>query len=511
MHFVIVGGGTAGWMSAAYLERRLSSPQGQPVRITLIESDDIPPIGVGEATIPSIVTMMRDLGVPEYRLFAEVDATFKNAIKFVGWNRGDGRASDSEFYHQFDVPPSAHGHSAIVHWMALRAAGIDVAPLSDATSIGSALCENNRAPKLFHSPPYEAPIPYAYHLDAAKLGQLLRSIAESRGVQRIAGHVQSADRDEDGNIVAVQLADGRDVEGDFFLDCTGFRGLLIEGVLGAKWDSFSDRLICDTAVTCQRPHAESSRILRPYTTCTAKDAGWVWEIDLQSRTGAGYVYSSRFTSDEQARERLIDHLGLDGDSHQTRKIEMRIGRRPETWVKNCLAVGLSGGFLEPLESTGIHLIELALRVFVDHVAMGTCEDIMRRHYNRLMRDAFDEVADFLIMHYNLNRRSGDAFWDFCREQLPMPSSLVEKLQLWSVKAPSISDLRSSINVFSGFSYSTILAGLGAIDGVAGNLSPFMDLKKSADVLDQILHDRSIAVQASPPHEEIIQKLRGTAG
>jgi tryptophan halogenase len=207
----------------------------------------------------------------------------------------------------------------------------------------------------------------------------------------------------------------------------------------------------------------------------------------------------------------MEHLRLDADSDSIRKIEMRIGRRAETWVNNCLAVGLSGGFLEPLESTGIHFIELALRVFVDHLSLGPAHEPVRRHYNRLMAGVFDEVADFLVMHYNLNRRHGDPFWDHCREQLPLPPSLVEKLRLWSVKAPSITDLSSSINVFTGFSYSTILSGLGAINGIAGNLAPFVDLKKSAVALDKIRHDRSIAVQASPPHEDIVQKLRGAAG
>lgn len=504
-HIVIVGGGTAGWMTAAYLERRLAW-RTAPLRITLIESDEVPPIGVGEATIPSIVTMMRDLEIPEYRLLAEADATFKNAIKFVGW-ASSGQASPDAFYHQFDAPPATDGRSAIVHWLALKSAGIEVEPLDVATCVGSALCEANRAPKLFQSPPYEAPVPYAYHIDAVKLGLLLRSVAESRGVHRLVGHVLSADRDEDGNIVAVQTRDGRDIEGDFFIDCSGFRGLLIEKVLGEEFVSFGDRLICDSAVTCQVPHVGEKPALRSYTTCTAHEEGWTWEIDLQSRSGVGYVYSSKFVDDERARQTLLGHVGAGAAGLPTRKIDMRIGRRADTWVKNCLAVGLSGGFLEPLESTGIHLIELALRVFVDHFDLGPGQSILRRQYNKLMREVFDEIADFLIMHYSLNGRHGEPFWDHCRERVELPASLVDKLRLWSVKVPDSSDLSSKITVFGGFSYSAILSGLDAMPHMTGNLSPFTDLKKSAEVLDAIRAVREQAVNASPPHEELVQKMR----
>lgn len=509
---VIVGGGTAGWMTAAFLERKLSSPSGEPVSITLIESDEIPPIGVGEATIPSIVAMMRELEIAEYRLFSEADATFKNAIKFVGWNTSAGSPGPAdEFFHQFDPPPVLFGHDAVIHWMALRAAGIEMEPLWDATAIGSALCRDNRAPKLFQSQPYEAPIPYAYHIDAAKLGQVLRTTAESRGVIRVEGRVESADLDADGSIVAVQTSDGLDIEGDFFVDCSGFRAILIDKVLKTSFVSFADRLICDSAVTCQLPHVDGKPTLRPYTTCTAQDAGWTWEIDLQSRTGAGYVYSSQFTSDEQAREALVRQMGKRAEAATTRNISMRIGRRTNFWVKNCLGVGLSAGFLEPLESTGIHLIELGLRVFAEHFDLASGPSAARCKYNELMRNVFDETAEFLIMHYNLNGRRGEPFWDYCRERLVLPQTLVEKLQLWSVKAPSSTDLHSRINVFSGFSYATILNGLGITARSPGNLSPFIDLKKSAEALDNIRASRSLAVKASPPHEDMVQKLRAIGG
>ncbi len=504
---VIVGGGTAGWLSAAYLQRTLTRGR-RKVEIAVVESEDIETIGVGEATIPSFVGMMRELDIPEFRLFSEADATFKNAIRFAGWARApeDGTAAE-HFYHQFDQPPVVAGHSAMVHWLALRDAGLPVEPLHMATSIGSALCDANRSPLLFSSPQYEAPLPYAYHLDARKLGNLLRSTAISRGVEHIVGTVVSADQDDAGDIVALQLSQGRDIEGDLFVDCSGFRALLIEGVMGSTFESYNDRLLCDRAVAT---HVPRSRDIAPrsYTTATAAAAGWIWEIDLNSRGGAGYVYSSRFTSDEEAEAVLRAHLGVDGLA--PRVVPMRVGRRAYPWTGNCVAIGLSAGFLEPLESSGIHMIELGVRLLSDHLAAGPQPGtVLRSHYNKLIRNIYDHVADFLVMHYALNGRRGQAFWDHCRNDLPLPDSLASKLMLWSHKVPALPDIDSPIRVFESYSYFAIMAGLGTLPQLTGNLSSFIDLKTSAEALDMVRHFRDVAVRTSPPHAEMVQKLHSS--
>jgi tryptophan 7-halogenase len=510
LKIAVVGGGTAGWMSAAYLQKRLSQATRRSVSITVVESPEIDIIGVGEATIPSFVTMMTDLEVPEYRLFSEADATFKNAIKFVGWaGSADPETGRNYFYHPFDPPPVFGGTSAFDHWMALKEAGVPVDSLDFATSLGSALCEGNRSPKVYSSGPYEAPIPFAYHIDARKLGALLRSIATERGVERIVDTVVSADLDEDGAIAALQLKGGGEVEADLFIDCTGFRGLLIDGVLGSEYESFGDRLLCDRAVTTQVPFSTDDHAPRCYTTSTAQAAGWTWEIDIHSRTGAGYVYSSRFISDDEAAATLRRQIGR--KDAQIRFVPFHVGRRPRPWVKNCVAVGLSAGFLEPLESTGIHFIELGLRVLVDHFAEHPRQEALRRQYNFLMNQVYEEAADFLTLHYVFNGRRGEPFWDHCREEMVLPPSLVRKLELWAYKVPTNTDLEAAIRVFDGFSYMAIMAGLRTLPPYGANRSPYLDLAESARVLDFMREQRGLALKAAPPHREMVQKIRSSAG
>lgn len=510
---VIVGGGSAGWLTAAYLNKMLCRSHDDKMSITLVESDEVGPIGVGEATIPSFVAFLRSIDVPEWRLIAEADATFKNAIKFVNWDEIPLAGSPaSSFYHQFDPPPFIHGQSALVHWLALKDAGLEMLPLDQSTSIGSALCEANRSPKLFNSPPYEAPVPYAYHLDAVKLGALLRAIVIERGVERVVGHVDTIQRSDNGDISGLTTRDGQYIEGDLFIDCTGFSALLIEGALGEPFQSHADRLLCDRAVACQVSLDAENSPPRCYTTATAKRAGWTWEIDLGTRSGVGYVYSSQFTSDDEAAEQLKAQVGADRQQTSApRIIGMRIGRRRDCWVNNCVAIGLSAGFLEPLESTGLHLVELGVRLLVDHLSEGPAQTGLRRHYNKLMADVFDDISDFLVMHYILNGRRSEPFWDHYRNNVAIPDSLKSKLELWAFKVPASTDLVSKIIVFDGFSYMAVMAGLGVRPQFGGNLSPFMNLEMSASALDEIISRRAIAVRSLPSHADMIQRLRSISG
>ena len=510
---VIVGGGSGGWMTAAYLNRMLSRSGDKPISVTLVESDEVSIIGVGEATIPSFIAFLRAIDVPEWRIFAETDATFKNAIKFVDWDRiRDAGASPSFFYHQFDRPPVIGGQSTLVHWLALKDAGLAVLPLDQSTSIGSALCEANRSPKLYNSPPYEAPLPYAYHLDTVKLGALLRSVATERGVEHVRAHVESVKQSKSGNIKSLTTRDGKVIEGDLFIDCTGFAAVLIEGVLKEPFESHADRLLCDRAVACQVSRDVATSPARCYTTSIAKSAGWMWEIDLATRSGVGYVFSSKYISDDDALVELRDQIGPNRlEVSPPRFIPMRIGRRRNSWVGNCVALGLSSGFLEPLESTGIHLIVMGVQYLVDLLARGPSEPLLRSHYNKLMGDIFDDISDFIVLHYILNGRQSEPFWDYYRNNVIIPDSLKAKLELWAYKVPAPTDLPSRIGVFEAYSYMAIMAGHDALPPFGGNLSPFLDLTKSAAALDEIINLRALALRSSPLHAEMIQRLRSVAG
>ena len=505
---VIVGGGTAGWLSAAYLQRVLSGRTASPIQITLIESDTIDTVGVGEATIPSIRNIMQLIGIPEWRLIKETDATFKNAIKFVDWAKQPTDGVSSHFYHPFDMPPVREGFNALAHWTALKEEAHDLPPLDQSVSIQSALCDAELSPKLFASLPYEAPVPYAYHLDAVKLAALLRDVAMERGVERVVDHVETVRLNDEGEIAELVTRDGRAVAGDFFIDCTGFQALLIGKTLGGSFVSYAGHMLCDRAVVCQ---TKLKTAPRPYTTATAKSAGWTWGIDLFSRQGNGYVYSSKFISDEDAERELLDHLSDAEIITSPRRIEMKVGRFEDVWIKNCLAVGLSAGFIEPLESTGIHFIELALGLFVDYFAEGPALSPLSRKYNQVIRQTYDEVTNFVLIHYILNNRRGLPFWDHYREKVLLPAKLVEQLQVWAYKIPSRTDLESKISIFDGTNYFFIMAGLNTLPPFGNNLSTIINKERSLAVMEEIRRTREVAVEASPAHAEILQKIRGVAG
>ena len=504
-NIVIVGGGTSGWMSACYLQRVLGHGTGRKVKITVVESDDVGIIGVGEATIPSIRKMMLILGVPEHRLFTEADATYKNALKLVDWVDTPKDGKHSHYYHAFDPPFSVDGFDANTHWAALKAAGRPVPTIDAAVSVQSALCDHHRAPQLLHAAPYESSLPYAYHLDAVKLGRLLRTIAMERGVERIIDHVTSVKQHEGGDIAALETRDGRTISGDFFIDCTGFAALLIEKTLKEPFVDFTDRLLCDRAVACQIPLTDAPP--RPYTTCTAKSAGWMWEIDLTSRRGTGYVYSSKFISDEDAEAELLAHINPDGQYKDLtpRRLQMRIGRRRRSWVNNCVAIGLSGGFLEPLESTGIHLIELGVQILVDYLGEGEARAPLRDYYNNILADVYEEIADFIQLHYIFNKRYGEPFWDAYRKPV-LSENLQEQLKVWAHRMPSRNDFRARVNVFDGYNLCAVIGGLQALPAQA-TMAPYIDLEHSEALLANIARLREEAIKIFPSHADILKKYR----
>lgn len=507
--FVVVGGGTAGWMSAAYLQKTLGGNKGSPISVTVIESDQVGIIGVGEATIPTIRKTMSAIEIPEWKLLAETDATFKLGIKFVDWLTVPTEKS-SHFYHPFDEPMYHSGYNSAVHWFAQAQTGTTVPAYADAVGIQTALCHANRSPKSFDSPGYAGVVPYAYHLDAIKLGQLLKSTAIGRGVRHVVDHVVSVDLFEDGSISHVTTKTGEIVRGDFFIDCTGFRGVLIEKTLQAKWIDYSDRILCNSALALPFKRKDESAKPRNFTTASAKSAGWIWEIDLTTRTGSGYVYSDRHIDDESACDELLRHVGLTRDEASPRKIPIRVGRREQVWVKNCLSVGLSASFIEPLESTGIQLIEVALALFIDHLPSLQDPGLAQQRYNKIFCDTYDEIYEFILLHYVLNQRRGEKFWDDYRN-IKMPDRLVENLRLWNFKIPTPTDIRSDMSFFNYWNYLYILCGFGYRPSFRGQVSEFIDIDSSRGFMLHILSLREHAVRDAPESTDVLQRLRAVAG
>lgn len=503
---VIAGGGTSGWMAATYLQHVLSrfSPA---VKITVIEPEDIPTIGVGEATVPNIRNFFKLIEIPEVELMIKADATIKSGIKFVDWNT----QNDGGYYHPFEAPEFSDGLTIAEHWHALNGANSDdIAAFAMETGIVPPLCEANLLLKTTSETQYTSATSYAYHLDAIKLANHLKNLAIKRGVILHTGKIASTRLAPSGYIEAIVTADDIAIEADFFIDCTGFAGLLIEKALGDGYVNYQDELLCDRAITVQTPPREGAEHrIRSYTTATAKSSGWMWEIDLPTRSGNGYVYSSRFQSAESAKRELCEHLKLDPESTKVNELQFTSGRRQHFWLKNCLSIGLASGFLEPLESTGIQFIELALRLFFEHLPNKQIQQPLVDQYNASMREYYDETRDFIQLHYLLTQREDSEFWQHIRA-MPYKGLLKDRMALWQHKLPSASDF-SRYAIFGHVNYLYILSGMRGLPTVDNARTPNVNLNASKDIIQEMARIQKNALGDGIKHEDFIERMRAPFG
>jgi flavin-dependent dehydrogenase len=467
---VIVGGGAAGWMTAAYLIKAF----GSGLRVSLIESGQIGTIGVGEATFSDIHLFFSFLGLRENEWMKDSNATYKLAIKFESWTT-TGRS----FYHPFQRFELADGHSMAEWWLRLRPSSMFDRDCFTST----VLCDSLKSPKdldervfapvpndyVDGGSPSSRPVlmeeltfqhPYAYHFDAALFAKVLSNYAQLRGVVRIVDDVVEVVQSE-GGITAVRTREHGRVEGDLFIDCTGFRGLLINQALGEPFVSFSESLPCDRAVAMQVPSDASTTGIKPYTTARALSAGWVWEIPLYHRIGAGYVYSSACLSPEEAETEFRENIGPASSGCNAIHIKMRVGRNRNSWVKNCVAIGLSSGFVEPLESTGIFFIQNSIEQLMTHFPRKTqCNDPLAKSYNQVVGACIDGVREFLTFHYCASSRRDTPFWKLTQNELVVPEALKERLALWKTRLPTKRTIRSEYHGFAAHNYCSMLLGLG---------------------------------------------------
>lgn len=507
---VIVGGGTAGWLTAAYLNVALRGRPDLAVRIILIASEEIPTIGVGEATVPTLRTTLAALQIPEWQFLVETEATFKQGIRFRNWRKSPADAPDDEYFHLFSSPPPFENVGGIRHWLNCRLAGDDVGPYASATTPQVALAMAHRSPKLFSSRDYDAPLTYAYHLSAPRLARFLKKVATGRGVGYIEDTVVEAAIDSRGDIQAVKTRNHGVVEGDFFIDCTGFQALLIEKALKEPFLPYSDVLFCDRAVAMSVPYVGDPDP-RAYTSATALTSGWCWGIDLWSRRGTGYVYSSQALTETAAEEELRRHLGPGSDAVDASHIKIRVGRRRNVWARNCLAIGLSGGFIEPLESTGIYLIETGIRLFLDYLYLGTPPEAAQKRYNGAMADLYEQVRDFIVLHYCLTEREDSDFWRHVGLDHYLPARVSEWLDLWRHKPPSITDLDRNEMLFLGpHNYFSVTSGMGYLPEIDPVRSPLPDLGSSRRFMAETRAHTQKAVEFSPSQLTYLKKLHEAA-
>jgi tryptophan 7-halogenase len=488
-NIVIVGGGTAGWMSAAALARY---HEAMPINIRLIESPEIGTVGVGESTIPAINVYNHFLSLDENEFVRATQATFKLAIEFADW-----RHIGHHYYHPFGpYGLDMRGVMFTSFWLKLKAMG-EAGPLAE-YNLQALAADRERFTRPVKDNSPLSTISYAFHFDAFLYARFLRRYAEARGVTCTQGTVVDVECDgETGFIRAVKLASGERIEGELFLDCSGFRGLLIEGALKTGFEDWSHWLPCDRAVTV--PCASGGN-LKPVTRATARPAGWQWRIPLQHRIGNGYVYSSAHLSQDEAAATLL--AGLDGEAlADPWLLKFRAGRRKRAWNKNCVAIGLSAGFMEPLESQSIHLIQIGIMRLMRYFPDCDFEAADIAGYNRYMAWQFDRIRDFLVLHYKATERNDTPFWDYCRT-MEVPDFLKEKIELFSSRGRIF---RENDELFAEGSWFAVLYNQGIIPR---DYDPMVDLMPMGEFRNATGYVRTAvadAVRRMPSHREFIER------
>ncbi len=455
---VIVGGGSAGWLTAAVLAAAHGPGSGSGLQVTLLESPDIGPIGVGEGTWPTMRDTLRGVGLSETALFRECDAAFKQGSRFNGWV--DGTPAD-HYFHPFVLPQGYTEANLAAAWLQ-RHAGV---PFADLVSFQPHLCAQGRAPKQPTTPEYAAVANYGYHFDAGKFGLLLKRHATERlGVRHVLDHVVGINSHDNGDIASLQTQAQGAVAGDLFVDCTGMAALLLGQHYGVEFLSQRHVLFNDTALAVQVPYAEPDGAIASQTIATAQADGWVWDIGLPTRRGVGHVYSSAHTSDEaaeQALRRYIESTGGSRNIASPRKLSFQPGYRREFWHHNCVAVGLSAGFVEPLEASALALVELSAALISEEMpATRTAMDIVAQRFNDTFSYRWERVIDFLKLHYALTRRRDTAYWRDHVEPAHLPARLRDLLTLWRHRPPSRRDFDRLEELFPSASYQYVLYGMG---------------------------------------------------
>jgi hypothetical protein len=496
-HIVVVGGGSAGWLVAGLLAAE------HPLRVTLVESPAVPTIGVGEGTWPSMRDTLHRIGVSESDFFRECDAAFKQGSRFNRWV--DGSARDY-YFHPFVLPQSYGEANLASAWQAAHR-GV---PFADLVSFQPHLCVHGRAPKQASTPEFAAVANYGYHLDAGKFGAFLRAHCVNKlGVRHIVEHVEAIRSKGNGDIAALLMRDGGVVEGDLFVDCTGMQSLLLGKHYGVPLLHQRHVLFNDSALAVQVPYASEDSPIASQTTSTAQPNGWIWDIGLPGRRGIGHVYSSAHSSDAEA-ERLLRAYVLESggpaDIPSPRKLSFEPGYRERFWHRNCVAIGLSGGFIEPLEASALALVELSAAWLADDMPATRAQmDTVAARFNEAFTYRWERVIDFLKLHYVLSKRSDTPYWIEHREAASIPGRLQELLQLWRARPPSRRDFARIEEVFPSASWQYILYGMGFPLQAAPRASDRPDLADEAFREAARLTARMLP--ALPGNRELLEHIR----
>lgn len=513
-NILIVGGGTAGWLSAAFLAKTLGSSAPEGVQITLVESPDIAIIGVGEATFPSIRGTLAAIGIPEAVFLREANASYKAGIRFNHWVRPPGSpaaAGPDHYFHPFSQPSQRpNGPELLPYW--LMGAAAPGAAFAEAVTMQKRVSDASRAPKRASDGDYLGPMNHAFHFDAARFADLLsRHARGSLGVRHELATVERVELDESGAIAGVVTRERGTLSADLYIDCTGFRGALMQA-LGVPFRDMNHVLFADRAMAMQVPYPRKDAPIAPYTIATAQDAGWIWDIGLQERRGIGYVFSSRYTDDAQAEAALRRYIGADAEGLEARTLKVRVGYRETPWVKNCVAIGLAGGFVEPLESSGIGLIETAAYLLGYLFPQDGETAATAKLFNEMMVKRYERIIDFVKMHFALTQRRDTPFWRDNADPASWTDSLRERLSLWRSRPPHRLDFFTDFEMYPPSSWQYVLYGMEFVTEMsaaarAGH-TRFAEAQHEFRAIAQLSEH---ALDDLPRHRELVEQLCARAG
>lgn len=501
----IVGGGSAGWLTAALIAARHRNAGVGQLQVTLVESRQIGIVGVGEGTWPTMRNTLKKVGISETDFIRRCNASFKQGAKFAGWRTA---SADDFYYHPLVLPEGFPTLDLAPYWNAQAAHDPGAPSFSDAVCFQEALCERHLAPKLITSPEYGGVANYAYHLDAGRFADFMREhCVDVLGVRHVVDDVIEVTQAENGDIAAVVTRENGAIAADLFVDCSGFASLLLGQTLGVPFIDCNDVLFIDRALAVQVPYESDDAPIVSHTVSTGQRHGWIWDIGLQNRRGVGYVYSSAHAKGSAVEEELAAYVGPAFDKLTPREITIRSGHRQTFWKNNCVAVGLAAGFLEPLEASALVLIELSADFIASMMpATRGAMDIVARRFNEMTRYRWDRIIEFLKLHYALTQRDDSDFWRDNRDPATIPQALQDQLELWRHAPPGEQDFASAHEMFPAASYQYVLYGMGFRTDPHFQARDLRDPHAARDAFDRNAAIKHKLTTTMPTNRDLLNKL-----
>ncbi|NTS76741.1 tryptophan 7-halogenase [Catenovulum sp. SM1970] len=504
---LIVGGGTAGWLSAAVLAKQLSGQQG--INITLVESPNVPILGVGEGTWPNLRATLKKVGIDESEFMRECDATFKQGAEFINFAKTPESGKSDGYYHPLNtVFHSSYEFNLASYWLLDKDKRQQRYDLAVATQ--AHVCQSGLAPKKITTPAFAAVQEYSYHLNANKFADfLMRHCTQKLGVKHIKADVNKVNLDSSGYVESVETANAEypKITADFFVDCSGGKAIIIEQAMDIGWRNINDVIFNDTAVAMQVPYQDPERPISSHTLVTAQEAGWIWDINLFNRRGVGHVYSSKYTSDDRAEALLREYIGPEAEGLAARKINMRLGYRDKFWHKNCVAIGMSAGFVEPLEASAIYLYDAAANMIADQFPRNFDNlAYVERKFNNNFKMRMERTIEFIKLHYCISQRRDSQYWiDNC-DAKSIPENLLWRLEHWKTHPPTKYDFDFAWEPFNLDSYLYVLYGMHFQTDLSANASAFPHEKMATRMFSDIEKLSAKLTRELPSQRDLLKKV-----